>query len=101
MSFDFLSLETLQAIAHTYGYAAILIGILLENAGIPLPGETITLVGGFLAGSGELTYGGVLVSAIAGAVIGDSCGYWLGVWGGWTLMTRLGKVFRIDQARLE
>lgn len=98
---EFLSLETLQSIAHTYGYAAILIGILLENAGVPLPGETITLIGGFLAGSGELTYLGVLVSATAGAVIGDSCGYWIGVWGGWALMLRLGQLFHIDEARLE
>ncbi|HHP7244190.1 MAG TPA: DedA family protein, partial [Elainellaceae cyanobacterium] len=50
MSIEFVSLQTIQEIAHEYGYIAIFLGILLENAGIPLPGETITLVGGFLAG---------------------------------------------------
>jgi membrane protein DedA with SNARE-associated domain len=47
MSFDFVSLENVQEIAHQYGYWAVFLGILIENLGIPLPGETITLAGGF------------------------------------------------------
>lgn len=101
MSFELLSLETLQELARQYGYVAVLLGILIENTGIPIPGETITLVGGFLAGSGELNYWGVLGSAITGAVIGDSLGYWVGATGGWALLTRLGKVFRVEVAQLE
>ncbi|MGF1537153.1 MAG: DedA family protein, partial [Elainellaceae cyanobacterium] len=72
---ELLSLETLQALAETYGYWVIALGIMLENAGIPLPGETITLVGGFLAGTGELQYWKVLASAAGGAVVGDNLGY--------------------------
>ena len=56
MSLEFISIENIQRIAHDYGYWAIFWGILLENLGIPLPGETVTLVGGFLAGSQELSY---------------------------------------------
>jgi membrane protein DedA with SNARE-associated domain len=61
---EFLSLETIQSLASQYGYLAVFVGILLENLGIPLPGETITIVGGFLAGSGELNYWLVLASAV-------------------------------------
>lgn len=100
MSFEFVSLETIREIAHQYGYWAVFVGIALENAGIPLPGETITLVGGFLAGSGELNYWFVLGSAIAGAILGDNFGYWLGKWGGWPLLLRLGKLFRIREEQL-
>lgn len=100
MSLEIVSLDTIQAIAHQYGYASVFLGIMLENAGIPIPGETITLVGGFLAGSGELDYWWVLGSAIAGAVIGDNFGYWLGVLGGWRLMVRLGRLFRISEEQL-
>ncbi|NEO92120.1 MAG: DedA family protein, partial [Moorea sp. SIO3G5] len=60
MSFELLSLETVQDIAKDYGYWAVFFGIALENAGVPIPGETITLVGGFGAGSGELNYWVVL-----------------------------------------
>ena len=100
MSFELISLENIQEIARQYGYWAVFLGIALENAGIPLPGETITLVGGFLAGSGELNYWFVLATAIAGAVLGDNCGYWIGRAGGWSFLLKLGKIFRISEERL-
>jgi membrane protein DedA with SNARE-associated domain len=100
MSIELVPLETIQVIAHEYGYWTIFVGIMLENTGIPIPGETITLVGGFLAGSGELDYWIVLGCAIVGAVIGDNFGYWIGFYGGWPLLTRLGRLFRLREEQL-
>ncbi|WP_016953316.1 DedA family protein [Anabaena sp. PCC 7108] len=100
MSLELISLENIQEIARNYGYWAIFLGILLENLGIPLPGETVTLVGGFLAGSDELNYWLVLGDAVAGAVIGGNCGYWIGRVGGWPFLLQVGKIFRISEARL-
>lgn len=101
MSVELLSLDNIQEIARQYGYWAVFIGIALENTGIPIPGETITIVGGFLAGSGELTYWNVLGSAIAGAVIGDNFGYWIGRFGGWQFLVKVGSLFRISPRQLE
>ena len=101
MSLELLSLENLQEIAHQYGYLAIFLGIALENTGIPLPGETVTIIGGFFAGSGELNYWIVLGSAIAGAILGDNFGYWIGKLGGWSLLVQIGSVFRISESQLE
>ena len=100
MIFEFVSLDTVKQIAHQYGYWAIFLGITLENTGIPLPGETITLVGGFLAGNGELNYWLVLASAAGGAILGDNFGYWIGRWGGWPLLLRIGKFFRFSEIQL-
>lgn len=100
MSLELLSLEALENLAHEYGYWVVFFGIMLENTGVPLPGETITLVGGFLAGSDELNYWLVLASATAGAVLGDNFGYWIGYFGGWPLLVRVGRVFRIEESRL-
>lgn len=97
---EFISLENVQVIAREYGYWAVFLGVMLENAGIPIPGETITLVGGFLAGGDELAYWYVLGCAIAGATIGDNVGYWLGFYGGWPLLLRLSRLFRIEEAQL-
>jgi len=95
MHFEFFSLELIQQWTQQYGYWLIFFGIMLENAGIPLPGETITLVGGFLAGNGELRYPLVLLSAVVGAILGDSAGYWLGRWGGLPALEKIGKLFRM------
>ncbi|NDJ24538.1 DedA family protein [Nostoc sp. B(2019)] len=100
MSLELISLENIQEVAHRYGYLAIFLGILLENLGIPLPGETVTLVGGFLAGSDELNFWLVLGDAIMGAVIGGTCGYWIGRVSGWPFLVKVGKVFRISEVRL-
>ncbi|HBB36087.1 MAG TPA: DedA family protein [Cyanobacteria bacterium UBA8803] len=101
MSLEFLSLETIHEIARQYGYWAVFLGILLENLGLPIPGETVTLVGGFLAGSGQLNYWLVLASASGGAVLGGTCGYWIGRYGGWPLLVKVGKFFGIHEAKLE
>jgi membrane protein DedA with SNARE-associated domain len=101
MSIELLSLDNIQEIAHQYGYWAVFVGIALENMGIPLPGETITIVGGFLAGSGELNYWIVLASAIAGAIFGDNLGYWIGRLGGWQFLLQLGRFFKIKEQQLE
>lgn len=101
MSLEFISLENIQEVAQNYGYWAVFLGILLENLGIPLPGETLTLVGGFLAGSDQLNYWFVLVSAILGAAIGGTCGYWIGRSAGWPFLLKFGSFFRISEKRLE
>lgn len=100
MVFDWLSVETLQDLAQQYGYIVVFCGILLESLGLPLPGESMVLVGGFLAGQRELLFSGVLLWAIAGAIIGGNCGYWIGVYGGWPLLLRVGQLFKVQEETL-
>lgn len=98
---EVVSLEAILELARHYGYWAVFLGISLENAGVPLPGETITLVGGFLAGNGELDYWLVFGCAVGGAIMGDNFGYWIGKWGGWPLLLRIGSLFRISEEQLQ
>ncbi|MDX2099213.1 MAG: DedA family protein [Leptolyngbyaceae cyanobacterium bins.59] len=100
MSLEFLSAETIEQIADRYGYLSVFVGILLENLGIPIPGETITLAGGFLSGSGQLNYWLVWASAASGAAIGGNFGYWIGRWGGWPLLLKVGQLLRFQEAQL-
>jgi membrane protein DedA with SNARE-associated domain len=97
---ELLSLETIQQFAQQYGYWAVFLGILLENIGLPIPGETVTLAGGFLAGSDQLNYWIVLGDAVLGATLGGNVGYWIGRYGGWSLLKGLGGVFRVREERL-
>ncbi len=100
MSFEFLSLEAIQEFAQQYGYWAVFLGILLENIGIPIPGETVTLVGGFLAGNDQLNYWMVLADASLGATLGGNVGYWIGRYGGWSLLLAVGRLLRVQEAQL-
>jgi membrane protein DedA with SNARE-associated domain len=100
MSLDFISTETIEEFAQHYGYLAVFLGILLENIGIPIPGETVTLAGGFLAGNDQLSYWLVLGNAVLGATLGGNVGYWVGRYGGWPLLLGIGRLVRIEETRL-
>ncbi len=97
---DQLSFEPWLSTVQQYGYWAVFVGILLENTGLPIPGETITLTGGFLAGHNQLNVWGVWLAAFVGAMTGDSMGYWIGATGGWPLLVRIGRFFRLSDQQL-
>jgi membrane protein DedA with SNARE-associated domain len=71
-----------------YGYWAVFLGVMLENSGLPVPGETVLLFAGFLAYHGHLSLSRAIFTAIIGATLGDSLGYLLGRWGGTALIDR-------------
>jgi membrane protein DedA with SNARE-associated domain len=83
-----------------YGYAVVFIGVLLENAGLPVPGETTLLAGAALAHFGHLSLLWVIVWAIAGAVLGDNIGFAIGRNGGRRLAERHGAKIGLTAARL-
>jgi len=95
------SFETLRDWLVRWGYGVIFGAMLLENAGVPLPGETVTLLGGYAAGSGQLNPLGVMAAAASGAVLGDNIGYWVGRRAGWPLILRVGGWLRQSPAELE
>lgn len=96
-----IDLHALEDLLGRWGYLVIFAGMLLENAGLPLPGETITLLGGYAAGSGQLQLLGVMAAAFAGAVLGDNIGYWVGRRYGWGLLLRVGRLLRLPPEQLE
>ena len=71
------SLDPGTAVAH-WGYAAIFALVILGNAGLPVPEETVLLVAGFMVWRGELRLDIVLAVGIVSAIVGDNIGYWLG-----------------------
>ncbi|XTZ20059.1 MAG: DedA family protein, partial [cyanobacterium endosymbiont of Rhopalodia fuxianensis] len=75
-----------------YGYWAVFMGITLKNTGIFIPGETINITGGVLAGSGYLNYWIVRGIATAGVVLGGNFGYWIGRLGGCAVLLTLCSV---------
>src|SRR5437870_9239325 len=94
-------LQFLQQLLATYGYLAVALGVLVESMGVPLPGETLLLLGAAYAGAGNLNIWGVIVAAAVGAIVGDTIGYELGKHGDRALLDRYGKALHLNPRHLE
>jgi membrane protein DedA with SNARE-associated domain len=100
---DFLH-DSLQLIEHymlLYGYWAVFFGVMLENAGVPVPGETILLIAGYFASTGKFHLGLVMLIAATGAVIGDNIGFAIGHHFGRSVLLRVGRFFFLTPKRFE
>lgn len=84
-----------------WGYLFIGGTVMLGNIGVPVPEETILLVGGYLAAKGMLSLWGLIPMAIVSATGGDSLGYWLGNRAGRRLLLRYGAALGATRQRLE
>ena len=94
-------LDLLRSAVVHYGYWAVAGALLLENAGIPLPGETILLLASFLAYSEhDLRLSWIIVVATAVTTVGGSLGFALGYHGGRPLLDRYRIIFRIQDKTL-
>lgn len=66
------------ALSGPFGYSTLFLGLALEYLGLPIPGESILLVGGLLAGQGYLRLNVALPLALVAVVAADSVWFWLG-----------------------
>jgi membrane protein DedA with SNARE-associated domain len=83
-----------------YSYWAVLLLVMIEDFGVPVPGETILIAAAIFAGAGRLN---VLVVGLIGfiaAVIGDNIGFAIGHFGGRALALRWGKYVFLTEERL-
>ena len=84
-------------LAH-YGYWAVAAALLLENAGLPVPGETMLLLASFLAFSEHrLRLPFIILVGVCAATLGDNLGFLLGHYGGEPLLERYRKVPRVHR----
>lgn len=96
------SLEILQHAVIDYGYLAVGLALLLENAGVPIPGETVLLLASFLAYSEHaLKLPWIIATGIVAAAVGDNLGYVIGYRGGRPLLDRYRQLFRIRRRTVE
>jgi len=94
-------LNSLAGPLEHYGIWAILLFVLVEDFGIPVPGETVLIAGAIFAGSGELNVVAVGVVGFCAAVVGDNIGYGIGRFGGRRIVDRWGKYVFLTPERLD
>jgi len=94
-------LNSLAGPLEHYGIWAILLLVLIEDFGIPVPGETVLIAGAIFAGSGQLNIVAVGVVGFCAAVVGDNIGYGIGRFGGRRIVDRWGKYVFLTPERLD
>jgi hypothetical protein len=60
-----------------FGYGAVFVIVMLESAGIPMPGETVLVTAAVYAGT-KMRWIRYVIAAAAGAILGDNIGFWVG-----------------------
>lgn len=89
-----------QPVLEHYGYLAVGGFVLLEDFGLPVPGEAILITAAIFAGTGHMNIALVIVVAVLGAVIGDNIGFTVGHFGGRPLAERFGRYVFLTPERL-
>ena len=91
--------EMLRNYLALWGYWAVGAALLLENAGLPVPGETILLLASFMAYSEhKLALPWIIVVGLCAATLGDNIGFAIGSYGGRPLLERYQRTLRIRPA---
>ena len=93
-------LNALSGPLNQFGYWAILVLVMLEDFGIPVPGETILIAASIYAGHQQLNVVAVGLVGFAAAVIGDNIGFAIGHFGGRALALRWGRYVFLTEERL-
>lgn len=85
-----------------WGYGAILIAVVADSFGLPIPGEAMLILASVYAGaSHHLILPLVMGAAAVGAVFGDNVTYALGYRGGYPLVRRYGERLHLGPRRLK
>jgi membrane protein DedA with SNARE-associated domain len=83
------------------GYPGIVLLMTLESMIAPVPSEAVMPFAGMLAGSGRLTWTGVLLASSVGSLIGSAASYALGYYGGRPLVLRFGRWLLLNPSDLD
>lgn len=86
---DYLNQFMQFAQDNTYlAYTMLFISAFIENVFPPIPGDTVTLIGAYFVGTGNLNYFGVLLSTTAGSVVGFMSLFLLAYWLEWKIIEK-------------
>jgi len=94
-------IELFRPYVDDYGYLVLFLGVMAENASLPVPGETILIIASFYSHHGHLSLGYVILLATMGCILGDNISFYVGRRLGRPFITHYGKYILITKKRLE
>jgi membrane protein DedA with SNARE-associated domain len=93
-------LHGLEPTLDRFGYLAVVGLVLIEDFGIPVPGETVLILAAVYAGTGRLNIVLVGLLGFVGALLGDNIGFAIGHFGGRPLLDRYGRFIFLTPDRV-
>jgi membrane protein DedA with SNARE-associated domain len=90
----------LTRLLQLYTYPVLLLLVLLESLGIPLPGEIALVTAAAYASNGHISIYIVILLAAIGASVGGVLGYWIGIKGGLPLVARYGGYVGVRESHI-
>lgn len=80
-----------------WGYPAILIGMALESANIPIPSELIFGFAGYLVFLGRMDFNLAVIYGVVGGLLGSIVSYLAGYYGGPPFVARYGRYIFLSE----
>lgn len=80
-----------------WGYPAILLGMALESANIPIPSELIFGFAGYLVFLGKLDFNLAVTAGVVGGLIGSILSYLVGYYGGPSFVMKYGRYIFLSE----
>lgn len=94
-------MDTLLQLMESYGYIALFVAIVLENANIPIPSEVVLGFAGFLISQQIFSFWTTFIVACLAGLVGSVLSYWLGSYGGRPLLLKYGKYIFFNEHKFQ
>lgn len=94
-------MEYIIQFMETYGYMAMFIAMVLENANIPIPSEIVLGFAGYLVAQGVFEFNMTIIVGTLAGIVGSVLSYWLGEYGGRPLLLKYGKYILFNEHKFQ
>ena len=91
-------MDTLLQLMESYGYIALFVAMVLENANIPIPSEVVLGFAGFLISQQIFSFWTTFIVACLAGLVGSVLSYWLG---GRPLLLKYGKYIFFNEHKFQ
>jgi len=83
-----------------WGYTAIIIGMAMESACLPVPSELIFAFAGYQVFLGRMDFTSAVIAGVVGGLLGSIAAYWVGYFGGQPLVEKYGRYMFISRQQV-
>ncbi|HMM22491.1 MAG TPA: DedA family protein [Selenomonadales bacterium] len=84
-----------------WGYAAIIVGMAMESACLPVPSELIFGFAGYLVFLGRMDFTTAVIAGVIGGLLGSVASYWAGYYGGRPFAEKYGRYIFLSRRHVD